>query len=119
MLKKTLFLLILFFIIKNFSPVYASKDYLINKFNYLQIKQRVDDKMIKFTNKEDEIKKIKSSNEIRKQSFEELQNEEIIPDVIITIDSEKINEEESNKILDKLKNIKSEGKKSIFSHQII
>jgi len=114
MLKKTLFLLVLFFIIKNFSPVYASKDYLINKFNDLQIKQRVDDKMIKFTNKEDEIKKIKSSNEIRKQSFEELQNEEIIPDVIITIDSEKINEEESNKILDKLKNIKNEGKKIDF-----
>jgi len=112
MLKKTLFLLTLFFIIENFSPVYASKDYLINKFNNdLQIKQRVDNKMIKFTNKEDEIKKIKSSNKIKKQSFEELQNEEIIPDVIIMIDSEKVKEEEFNKILDKLKNIKSEGKK--------
>jgi subtilisin family serine protease len=114
MLKKTFFLLTLFFIIENFSPVYASNDYLINKFNDFQIKQRVDDKMIKFTNKEEEIKKIKSSNKIKKQSFEELQNEKIIPDVIIMIDSEKVNEEEFNKILDKLKNIKNEGKKIDF-----
>lgn len=46
-----------------------------------------------------------------KKSFEELQNEEVVPDLIISIDSEKVQSQEVDRLIKKLELLKNNGKK--------
>ena len=87
----------------------ANQDLVFSKIKELKIEKRFDQK--KVINKEEEIKKEKSKKEVKKQTFEELQRREIIPDVIISIDPEKVKEENLNQLFNTLKTLKNEGRK--------
>ncbi len=111
---------ILLFLIKYFT-IFLFFIFIFSK-TYIAASKSIEDKILnkninlreselhRFNNKEEEIKYL-STKKAEKQSFEDLQENKIIPDVIISIDSTKIKTEDFDKLLNKLFVFKNEGKK--------
>ena len=108
--KNFILLIILnFFFFFYIKKTFATKDFVFSKIKELKIDKRFDQE--KLMNKDEKIERQKYQREVKKQSFEDLQNQEIIPDVIISIDSEKAKDDDIDKLFNKLKSFKDEGKK--------
>jgi hypothetical protein len=107
-MKKIIFYFFLFFVFIHPSSIFASKSELVDKLDFHQIKIRPD-KSKKVDSKEKE-KQLQEAKKIKKQSFEQLRAQGLIPDLIISVDSEKIKEGEIDKLISKLQTLKNEGK---------
>ena len=104
---KRIFILIPFLLIFSPFPTFASKSDLVSKLERNNIKKK--EKIINASIQQE--KDFQSKQNAKKQSFEELKREKIIPDLIIGVDGKKIKDQEIDKLINKLNDLNNQGKK--------